>query len=127
MMESFAGGVILLGLMPVVLGGLAVAYLALRVRDARADPPDPQLGLKAACYSFLTAGILLALTGVSISVIDLLGEAMDGKQGQPVQQPQFGPQFGPRQPMPAPARANDPFDTVSQRVAWPLVISGVLF
>src|SRR5829696_5789727 len=81
-MESVAGGFVILGLMPIVLGGLAVAYLALRVRDARAEPADPQLGLKAACYSFMTAGILLALSGVSLGVIDLLGDAMDGKRPQ---------------------------------------------
>lgn len=130
MLESIAGGLVVLGLMPFVLGGLAVAYVALRVRDARAEPADPQLGLKAACYSFLTAGILLALSGVSIAVIDLLGEAMDGKQPQQQPQPQFNPQFGPKvipRPAPPPAQPNDPFDTVSQRVAWPLVISGTLF
>jgi hypothetical protein len=133
MMESIAGGLVVLSLMPFVLGGLAVAYVALRVRDARAEPADPQLGLKAACYSFLTAGILLALSGVSIAVIDLLGEAMDGKQPQQQPQPQFNPQFQPQFgpkliPRPAPpGQPNDPFDSVSQRVAWPLVISGTLF
>src|SRR5687768_8057995 len=65
MAESLAGSFVLLGLMPLTLGGLAVAYLALRIRDARAEPPDPQVGFKAAAYSFLTTGILLALSGVS--------------------------------------------------------------
>src|SRR5262249_6694551 len=109
-----------------LLIGLAVAYLCLRVRDARADPPDPELGIKSGYYFFLTAGTFLALAGITISVIDLLDDAFGGKQQQQQQiNPQFNPhgRFGP----PPQARAHGPFDSVSQRIAWPLVISGVLF
>jgi hypothetical protein len=107
----------------------------LRIRDARAEQPDPELGIKAGYHAFLTAGILLALTGLSISVIDLLGDAFEGNQNpnqQPQFQPQFNPQFGkggfaPPQPQPRMRNNDDPFSRMSQRVAWPLVISGVLF
>ena len=128
MLEVLIGSYILFGLGLLVLAGLAVVYLSLRLRDARAEQPDPELGIKSAYHAFLTTGILLALTGLSISAIDLLGDAFEGDK--PVQQqPQFNPQFNPRFPQPQPQvrPANDPFDTVSQRVAWPLVISGVLF
>jgi hypothetical protein len=50
---------------------------------------------------------------------------MVGNVGAQPQPPVFNPKFGPMPP-PRPA-ANDPFDSVSQRVAWPLVISGCLF
>jgi hypothetical protein len=123
MAEALVGSLVVLSFLPVLLIGLAIAYLSLRIRDSRADPPDPELGIKAGYYFFLTAGIFLALTGLTISVTDLLDDAFGGKQAQ--QAPPFNPQgrFGP----PPPARPDDPFDSMSQRVAWPLVISGVLF
>ena len=126
MSEIIAGYFAFAALVPLVLGGLVVSYLSLRLRDARADQPDPELGLKSAYHAFLTAGILLALTGLSISIIDFLGDAFE--DAPPVQpQPQFNPgRFPQPQPMPRP-RADDPFGSMSQRVAWPLVISGVLF
>src|SRR5215210_7319199 len=103
MAEAVTGLFALVSVIPLTLGGLAVAYVALRVRDSRAEPPDPQLGFKAACYAFLTAGVLLALTGVSISVIDLLGDAMDpNPAGQQPQPPAFNPKFGPMPPPPRP-------------------------
>src|SRR5262245_12730554 len=124
MIETLASGFFYaISIFPVVLAGLAVAYVGLRIRDAKADPPDPELGIKAAFYTFLTAGILLALTGLSLSIIDFLGEAFEGKQPKQ-QQPQFNPGRFP--PPPPQQQPNDPFDRVSQRVAWPLVISGVL-
>jgi len=132
MFEALTGSLVVLSVLPLALAGLAVAYVSLRIRDARADPPDPELGVKAAYYTFLTAGIFLALTGLSLSVIDFLGEAFEGQQArQP--QPQFNPQFNPQQgrflppPQQQQPKPDDPFDRVSQRVAWPLVVSGVLF
>ena len=132
MFEAITGGFAVLSVLPIALAGLAVAYVSLRIRDARADPPDPELGIKAAYYTFLTAGLFLALSGLSLSMIDFLGEAFEGQQArQP--QPQFNPQFPPQQgrfvppPQPQPPKPDDPFDRVSQRVAWPLVASGVLF
>lgn len=127
MSEALAvGSFVALSLVPLTLAALAVAYLALRFRDAREEIADPELGIKAAYHAFLTAGILLALSGLSLSVIDLLSEAFEGNDHRPQQQ-QFNPNF-PGRPVPPPARIDDsPFDRVSQRVALPLVVSGVLF
>ena len=131
MIETLASGLFYaIAIFPVAIAGLAVAYIGLRIRDAKADPPDPELGVKAAFYTFLTAGILLALTGLSLSIIDFLGEAFEGKHPKQQQLP-FNPQFNPRQlppppPPPQQQQPNDPFDRVSQRAAWPLVISGIL-
>jgi hypothetical protein len=127
MPELVGGGIVVLSIVPVTLAALAVAYLALRFRDAREEIADPELGIKSAYHAFLTAGILLALTGLSLSVIDLLSEAFDENPHRPQQQVPFNPNF-PGQPAPRPARIDDsPFDRVSQRVALPLVVSGVLF
>lgn len=128
MTEALAvGSFVALSLVPLTLAALAVAYLALRVRDARAEQPDPELGIKAAYHAFLTAGILLALSGLTLSVIDLLSEAIKDEDKRP-QQAQANPVFPGRQmPAPAPRANDDPFDRVSQRVALPLVLSGTLF
>jgi hypothetical protein len=137
MVEALIGDYIFSVVGLLVLVALAVAYVSLRIRDARVEHPDPELGIKTGYHAFLTTGVLLALTGLSIAVIDLLADAFEGNQNQP-QQPQFQPQFNPQfgkggfpQPQPQPpmrVRNNDDlFSSVSQRLAWPLVISGVLF
>jgi hypothetical protein len=134
MAEAITGGflaAVLLSLMPLALVATAVAYIALRIRDARSETPDPELGIKSAYHCFLTTGLFLALTGLTISVTDFLSEMLDDNK-QP-NQPQFvGPgqfnqpgRFGP-QPVPR-QQPEDPFDRISQRLAWPLVISGLLF
>jgi hypothetical protein len=51
---------------------LAVPYVVLRMRDARSERPDPQLGLKAAMYFFFSLGIMLFLSGLTTLVVDLL-------------------------------------------------------
>jgi len=129
MAEAIAGMFIVFSVLPLLLVfliGLGVAYVSLRIRDARADPPDPELGIKSGYYFFLTASMFLALSGLTISVIDLADEALGDKPvpGAQAQGPQFNP---PGQFRPQPVRRDDPFESVSQRVAWPLVISGVLF
>src|SRR5262245_59057089 len=97
MVEALIGNYIFTVVGSLVLVALAVAYLGLRIRDARAEQPDPELGIKAGYHAFLTTGILLALTGLSIAVIDLLGDAFEGDQNKnQVQQPQFQPQFNPQ-------------------------------
>lgn len=134
MAEFVAGGVIFMVLAtvaPLALLALAAIYISLRIRDSRSETPDPELGVKSAFYTFLSGGVLLALSGLTISATDFLNDALsDDKPNQQFQQPQFGPQpkFGPMMPAPRPQpQREDPFDRVSQRVAWPLVISGVLF
>lgn len=127
MLETIAGIYIALSIVPIVLGGLAVAYIGLRIRDSRSETPDPELGIKCAYHAFMTAGILLALTGLTISAVDFLAESLGDK---PLNQPgQFvgppGP-FGPQPQFRAQPKADEPFDRLSQRIAWPLVISGCL-
>jgi hypothetical protein len=124
MPEAFASAFVTIGLLPLSFLALAVAYIGLRIRDAREEHSDPELGLKAGLYFFMNVGILLALSGVTIAVSDLLGEAMAGPKPLP-NQPNPGA-FG-RPGFNQPPPQNDPFlDSVSQRIAWPLVISGVL-
>jgi hypothetical protein len=129
MPESVAGSLIAIGVVPMVMFGLAFAYLGLRFRDGRSDVSDPELGIKSAYYAFLSVGILLALSGLTIAVSDLLAEQFEGPNNQagPPVAP-FNPKAGPGFPQQAPMRVrnDDPFDTMSQRVAWPLVVSGVL-
>jgi hypothetical protein len=133
MLETIAGFYVASLIVPVVLLGFAVAYVSLRIRDSRSETPDPDLGIKSAYHAFMTTGILLILTGLTISATDFLNEAFDDKQKN--QMPQFAPPapFGPQpklgvQPPMRPQPINDdPFDRLSQRVAWPLVISGMLF
>ena len=117
-MEALAGGFVFISLLPMTLIGLAFAYIALRIRDAKADPSDPELGIKSAYYFFVTVGVLLALTGLTISVADLFAHAFEGPAAN---QQKFNPnqQVGPL--------GNDPLDRGSQRLAWPLIISGSLF
>ena len=122
-MEALAGGIVFISLLPMALIGLAFAYLALRIRDAKADPPDPELGIKSAYYFFVTVGVLLALTGLTISVADFLADAFEGPAAK---QQKFNPPGGPFG-QPGMGQGNDPLDTVSQRLAWPLIISGSLF
>lgn len=127
MVETIGGSLVVVLVIPVIIAvGFAVGYLSLRVRDSRAETPDPELGIKSAYHAFMTTGILLALTGLTMSATDFLSEWIGDKQRN---QPQFGPQakFGPQQGFRQPQRDDNPLDRVSQRVAWPLVISGCLF
>lgn len=135
MLEAIAGFYAAAFVVPIVVLGFAVAYISLRIRDSRSEMPDPELGIKSAYHAFMTTGILLILIGLTISATDFLNEAFDDKQNrQPNfvgQQGPFGPQgkFAPQpqfRPQPQPV-SEDPFDRLSQRVAWPLVISGTLF
>jgi hypothetical protein len=132
MVETLAGSLAVVFVVPViVICGLAVAYLSLRIRDSRSETPDPELGIKSAYHAFMSVGILLVLTGLTISATDFLSELFEDKQKQQPQflPPQFGPQgkFGQMQQVPVRQPDEDPFDRLSQRVAWPLVISGCLF
>ena len=51
---------------------VALAYVALRVRDARGPEPDPELGAKTAFHLIHSIGILMALTGLTVSMLDLM-------------------------------------------------------
>lgn len=126
MPEFLVGSFVTLWIIPLVLAGLAVAYVGLRIRDTRAEQPDPELGVKAAFHALLNAGVLLALTGASIAAIDIVGEAIEGRQ--PKNAPVVNVPGGPPRVNPPPRQQPEElFDRVSQRVAWPLIVSGALF
>ena len=56
---------------PVLLVGVGASYAALRSRDAKADHPDPELGLKVAYHFLLTLGVLIAHAGLTVNLFDL--------------------------------------------------------
>jgi hypothetical protein len=124
MIESIAGSMTLLGFIPFTLLGFAFAYLALRIRDLKAEQVDPQIGIKSALHYFLSISILVALTGATISAVDIFSQVFGDKPVQPnlVAPPVRG---FPQQPMPQAPR-NEFFSGVSQRIAWPLILSGGL-
>ncbi|MBA4064963.1 MAG: hypothetical protein C0501_14865 [Isosphaera sp.] len=93
---------------------VALAYVALRVQDARHETPDPKLGLKTAFHTIHTAAVLLVLGGLSALMVDAMRDTLGGGAGR-----------GAPRPAPA-ARAQDgPNET--QRVAAALIASGALF
>lgn len=98
---------------------LALAYVALRVRDARNPEPDLQLGAKTAYHLIHTIGILMVLTGLTVSMVDLMSGTIAVKQ--PAQQ-QIG--FPGRV---APPAQNDEGFNAAQRTAAALVAVGTLF
>jgi hypothetical protein len=96
---------------------LALAYVALRVRDARSPEPDPALGAKTAFHLIHSLGILMALAGLTISAIDLMS-------GEIAPKPFVPPGIPQRQPAPA---KNDNGFNAAQRTAVALVGVGTLF
>jgi hypothetical protein len=123
------------GLAPVMLfvglGLLAFPYLALRTQDARADKPDPQLGLKSALHFFFSLGLLIALTGGTVALTDaiegLIEPNVPAAQGPPVFVPQPGmPGGGPWQPAPPPPKPKKNWANDTQRTAAALALTGAM-
>jgi len=99
---------------------VALAYVVLRVRDARGPDPDPALGTKTAYHLINSLGILMALTGLTVSILDLMSGTIAPKPaGQ--QQPVFPPCPQPAQP------AKEGGFNTAQRTAAALTGVGVLF
>lgn len=116
-LSAFSAGAILL-LIPHLF-----QYIGLRVRNAALPDAekDPQLGRKFALHVFSNLSILLILVGVTVSVVDLLDYAFEGRNRG------FGPRggFGPGGGFgPAPARAE--WFNEQQRTAAALLLSGFL-
>jgi hypothetical protein len=105
-------------LSPILLLALAFPYAVLRLRDGRDGPPDPQLGFKAAQHFFFSLGIFLALTGVTIIVVDLIIDL--GTPPRPGPQPGFQPFGGPQRP-------RDDFPNSAQRTGAAMILSGGMF
>ncbi len=105
------GAVILVAIIisVVALIPVALAYVALRVQDARQPEPDPKLGLKTAFHAVHTVAILIILFGLTVFMVDTLsGTIAPGRQNFPRAQRPAGP-------------------NEMQRVAVGLVASGTLF
>lgn len=83
----FAGfGLILAAatVLPTILMIVALVYVALRVRDAKADTPDPDLGLKTAYWLLYSLGILTFHLGLTVLVVHLLqGDNGNGPPPRP--------------------------------------------
>lgn len=109
--------IIMMTALPSILMLVALVYVALRVRDAKAEHPDPELGLKTAYWLLYTIGILILHFGLTLlfshwlGMLELTGPKFGGRAGG----------FGP-----APFNvANDTWSPAS-RAGWSLVLAGGL-
>lgn len=99
---------------PLVLLALAIPYAVARLRtDGQADP---QLGLKVALYFFISASMLLALSGLTMIASDLM--ARDASQTRSAEEGSYG---GP----PIGSRSEGGFNATC-RTGVALMISGIL-
>jgi heme/copper-type cytochrome/quinol oxidase subunit 2 len=117
------GGFVVLMIVSLAVGALvpvALAYVALRVRDARGADPDPELGAKTAFHLINSIGILMALTGLTISMLDLMSGVIAPRPVPGLQQRAF-PQRGQAAPQKEGGFNN------TQRTAAALTGVGVLF
>lgn len=106
----------------VVVPLYAIQYLALRIRDTRANLPDPHLGRKAVCYMFFNAGVLFVLVGLTISALDwtsyIFEDAVKAQQAR---------QSGGTPPAAAAAATPRDWFNQSQRAAAGLILSGLVY
>ncbi len=70
--EREFGIVVLLSGAPMLLLALAIPYAILKMRDARLESNDPEIGLKSALYYGFSLGILLSLVGLTFMVYEAL-------------------------------------------------------
>lgn len=119
-MDPFAGAlfaglgisILMITILPAFLMLVSLIYVALRVRDSRAEHPDPELGLKTVYWLLYTIGIILVHMGFTVLVshwltdLELTGPARMGRGAF------VGGNFG-----------NDDWSPAS-RTGWALVISG---
>jgi heme/copper-type cytochrome/quinol oxidase subunit 2 len=97
-----------------VLVPVALAYVALRVQDAKQSTPDPKLGMKLAFHAVHTTAIFIILAGLSIFMIDLMEGAIAPAPNVP--------NFGGR-----PGQVQQGGMNAEQRTAIAMVGSGALF
>ncbi|QEL16086.1 hypothetical protein [Limnoglobus roseus] len=106
--------------LPTVLMIVALVYVALRVRDARSDTPDPDLGLKTVYWMLYTFGVLTFHVGLTVLAVHVVqGGSADSPPLPPVR-PQFPLNIG--QPPPPPATE---WSAVS-RTGWAFITAGVV-
>jgi heme/copper-type cytochrome/quinol oxidase subunit 2 len=117
-LAGFFGGVAVVFVLVFAVTALfpvALAYLALRVRDSREEHPDPKLGVKTAFHLLHTSGVLMLLIGMSVFTADMMSETLANR-------PKIGAFPG------AVARpAQDKFPNTAQRVSGALVGVGGMF
>jgi hypothetical protein len=109
-------------------GGLVLVFqfLALRVRNSAlpAEERDPHLGRKFALALFLHLAVMLLLTGLTVSIVDVCENMTGGGNANTPMTMRAGPGWPP--PTPPPAPVAKPFFNTQQRVAAGLMLSGVL-
>ncbi len=113
---------------------LLVQFLSLRVRNSALPPDerDPYLGRKFVLGVFLHLSVLLLLVGLTVLSVDLFEELINGSGNSwgstpATVQMRGGPGGGPWGPPPPPTVAPaKPFPNGAQRVAFGLMLSGIL-
>jgi hypothetical protein len=113
--SSFGSGIALLAIGPSFLSALAFIYIGLRLRDLRGNNPDPEIGVKTVYHFFMSLGIILILTGLSIILVEMMNGAFDNKA--PIRQPAPGFRFDDTKPE---------FFSPIKRVGTGLILSGTL-
>ena len=125
-MDPFSGALIaglgfflvLMAALPSALMLVALIYVALRVRDAKAETPDPELGLKTAYWFLYTLGILILHFGAMILLSHWLQQL---ELTGPAPQQRVGGGFGRVAPM-----ADDSSWSAASRTGWAMTLAGVL-
>jgi hypothetical protein len=101
-------------LAPMALLALAIPYTVLRLRTD--GQPDSQLGLKVALYFFISASVLLALSGLTMISADLISR--DAAPTRSAEEGSYGgPAFG--------SKSEGGFNTIC-RTGVALIISGII-
>jgi hypothetical protein len=116
--QFFTGfGVLALLAFPLLLG-LAIPYVLLRLQDARSEQPDESLGLKVLLHFVFSLGVLIALAGLTVLVVDLLehNEWVGGRSSQEF----WGPGGQP------PHRSSSGDWRLAQRNGGALLIAGLV-
>jgi hypothetical protein len=109
---------VIVAVVPLALLALAIPYAVLRLRNE--DPPDPQLGAKIGLQFFFSAAILLFLTGLTITSIDLF--TRDRVTSPPKTVP------GGKTPDVRPSSSSDDdWFNEAERTAAALILCGLLF
>jgi hypothetical protein len=104
---------------------LVFQFLSLRMRNSAlpAEERDPHLGRKFALAVFLHLSILLLLTGLTVSIVDVCENMTGGGNANTPMTMRAGPGWNPPAPPPPVAK---PFFNAQQRIAAGLMLSGVL-
>lgn len=127
-----AGFFVYLLLAPFLLLALAIPYAILRMRDAPNEFHDPQIGLKAALYFFMSAAVIVFLNGLTIIAVDVLTERKlpPAMIPTPVPAPVFPGQVQPggmpNVARPAPPAKGSSWITPARRTGAALVVAGLV-